>query len=89
MQLLLFVHCNCCLGSNGRNIGEGINSTYTHVEDRERGICQQRSFIAILKQFVSSLKEAASWFHSLALRESLALRVVFFVKGKRRKVINL
>lgn len=37
-----------------------------HFEDRESDICQQRSFNALLKQFLSQLEKTSPWFHSLA-----------------------
>ena len=46
-----------------------------HFEDKENGknLHPHRSFDALLKPLFSSLKKAASWFHSLALRELLLL----------------
>ena len=46
-----------------------------HFEDRESDIRQQRSFNALLKPFLSSLKKTASWFHSWALRESFVFGI--------------
>ena len=39
-----------------------------HFDDRESDICQQRSFNALVKPFLS-------WFHSWALRESFVFGI--------------